>query len=401
MEYRGIQLDESVKLYMKNGEFNKRTKEALDKFIDNIEKVNFKVVSYYKGSGKTVKIQCDKGHILPVWTNSFNKYLSCSTCTEGNIKVAKEKGKERLLKMLKKNNHELKSEYINNNTSVLIDFKCNHEPQLMVPLNYMNRKNNHFCTKCSAEKRGLDRFNKAKDSLILLVANRKHKLISEYKGNRKKVIIDFCCGHEPYELIAGNYIREHTTNCPKCPIEKSIRAKNEFVKLLKENGHDLLSEYKRDRDKVLIDFKCDHKPNWIRPYAYKFGTRCPYCSESKGEKIIREWLETNRIKHFTQYKLPNKKWRYDFYIPSENVIIEVQGIQHYKYVEYFHKTKENFYKQANDYDSKWAYARLKLGFNFIEVNYKEGKPELALERFIEAYNEYRPIEEPEKQLSMF
>ena len=43
----------------------------------------------------------------------------------------------------------------------------------------------------------------------------------------------------------------------------------------------------------------------------------------------------------------------------------------------------------------------KLGINFIEVNYKEGNPELALERFIKAYNEYRPIEELEKQLNMF
>ena len=163
-------------------------------------------------------------------------------------------------------------------------------------------------------------------------------------------------------MVRPSNYRSNPT-CRACNAEAVHKRFTEsFITLVKSRKHELLSPYVHNTEKVLIDFKCGHEPHWIRPRDYKHkNVFCPKCTESKGEKIIREWLETNQIEHFTQYKLSNKRWRYDFYIPSENLIVEVQGLQHYKFVEYFHKTKENFYKQANEYNDKWAYARLKLG----------------------------------------
>lgn len=48
-----------------------------------------------------------------------------------------------------------------------------------------------------------------------------------------------------------------------------------------ENGHALLSEYKNNHTKVLIDFKCGHGVIAIDPTAYKTGNRCPKCATKR------------------------------------------------------------------------------------------------------------------------
>ena len=318
MEYRGIQLDESVKLYNKDESYNKKTKGALDSLADS----------------------------------------------------------------LAKKNHVLLSEYKDNRSKVLIDFKCDHEPHLIRPQDY---KRGRGCPMCGVFTYTELPSEQAKKKFIEMIRNNNHKLLSEYKNRKEKVLIDFDCGHELHLIRPQDYKR--CRGCPMCGKSSSEQTKKEFSKLIKSNGHRLLSEYKSAKEKVLIDFDCDHEPHLIRPNDYKKGHACPKCKESKGEKIIRKWLDENNINHITQYMLPNRNWRYDIYIPSKNLIIEVQGLQHFQFVKYFHKTKENFYKQANDYNKKWGYACNRLGYNYMEVDYREAKPELALERFLEEFNE--------------
>ena len=50
---------------------------------------------------------------------------------------------------------------------------------------------------------------------------------------------------------------------------------------------------------------------------------------------IENFGKNNNIKYISQYN-PNwaKKYRYDFYLPDYNTIIECQGIQHYKPVDF-------------------------------------------------------------------
>ena len=89
----------------------------------------------------------------------------------------------------------------------------------------------------------------------------------------------------------------------------------------------------------MIDFNCGHDPNWIKPHNLKNNRECPICSESKGEKAIRLYLENNEIKFKQEYKFENCKYKnqlpFDFYIPEYNLCIEFDGEQHYKAFEYF------------------------------------------------------------------
>lgn len=64
------------------------------------------------------------------------------------------------------------------------------------------------------------------------------------------------------------------------------------------------------------------------------GNGCPQCSESKGEKEVRNYLNNNRIIYVPEYKFHDCRnilpLPFDFYLPDYNVLIEYDGIIHYK-----------------------------------------------------------------------
>ena len=56
----------------------------------------------------------------------------------------------------------------------------------------------------------------------------------------------------------------------------------------------------------------------------------------------------------------------DFYIDELNLAAEVQGDQHYQFVEWFHRTKENFQKQL-DRDAKKSLICRQRGIKLFEI----------------------------------
>lgn len=69
--------------------------------------------------------------------------------------------------------------------------------------------------------------------------------------------------------------------------------------------------------------------------------KCTKCTVyfSYLEDTIDKWLELNNIEHIRQYIIKECKYKlplpFDFYLPKYNVLIEVQGEQHYKPVDKF------------------------------------------------------------------
>ena len=73
---------------------------------------------------------------------------------------------------------------------------------------------------------------------------------------------------------------------------------------------------------------------------------------TKGEEKIFTILKKNKIA-FEQEKsfqdLKKGLFRFDFYLPKDNIAIEVDGAQHWKHIKHFHKTRQNFiHAQEND-----------------------------------------------------
>lgn len=112
------------------------------------------------------------------------------------------------------------------------------------------------------------------------------------------------------------------------------------------------------------------------PWTHLRGSgACPLCSSSKGEALIRTWLENNNVKFDTQYKLPNEnmfcKRQYllaDFYLPDLNLIIEMNGEQHYQPVEHFNTNDWTFEDQQIRDDTFRAYCKTHK-ISLLEIKY--------------------------------
>lgn len=84
--------------------------------------------------------------------------------------------------------------------------------------------------------------------------------------------------------------------------------------------------------------KCNHA--WCCIIKDKVnGSDCPKCNESRGEKALSYFLEKNSICYEREKKFDNCKYKnllkFDFYLPKENILIEYDGIQHYKETKQF------------------------------------------------------------------
>lgn len=122
------------------------------------------------------------------------------------------------------------------------------------------------------------------------------------------------------------------------------------------------------------------KGTWSSSYSYTPSVRSSRRGppkESKGEIECRRVLED-------LFKKPFSKERPDFlrnpvtgnaynceldcYNPELNLAVEYNGVQHYKYVPYFHRTKDAFYNQK--YRDQWKKRTCNdYGVNLIEVPY--------------------------------
>ena len=146
-----------------------------------------------------------------------------------------------------------------------------------------------------------------------LVKDNGHKLLSDYMDNKTKVLIDFNCGHEPHWISVGNYKSGH--GCPKCAGKCPEQDKEDLIKLINENGHKLLSDYVNNSTKVLIDYNCGHEPNWITPNSYKKGQRCPKCAGQCPEQAKEELINLinkNGHKLLSEYINASTKVLIDF-----------------------------------------------------------------------------------------
>lgn len=98
---------------------------------------------------------------------------------------------------------------------------------------------------------------------------------------------------------------------------------------------------------------------------------------SKGEQKIATILTQNHIKYEREYSFPdllglkNIPLRFDFAVFQKGKLyccIDYDGIQHYKYVKYFHKNLMNF-RKAKEWDRRKNAYCLKNKIPFIRIPY--------------------------------
>lgn len=200
----------------------------------------------------------------------------------------------------------------------------------------------------------------------------------KYVDGKGKIIIG-CKVHGDFEQAASEHIRGR--GCYEC--NGIIRlTTEEFIERAKKVHGDRYEysqvDYVNAHDKVKIICK-KHEPFYQSPANHLKGTGCPVCCSSKGELAINKILTKHNVEFIQEYCIPNQSYRfkYDFYIPKLNLIIEYHGMQHYVPIEFFGGEEELDKIILRDKVKKFIAKELK--YNYIEISYKSFKDALEEE----------------------
>lgn len=164
--------------------------------------------------------------------------------------------------------------------------------------------------------------------------------------------------------------------CSQCGLGHRILKTNEyFLKEIEEkyqNEYIPLDNYKNAKTKIRVKHsKCNFIFK-ITPDNLLQGKGCPRCNRynSIGSKTIEKWLKENNFKY---EKEKNFNWigkkRYDFFVPSVNLLIEFNGIQHYKPIDFFLQNRT--FEEQLDSDKEKEKKAIEHGYNFLIIKYDE------------------------------
>lgn len=249
---------------------------------------------------------------------------------------------------------------------------CGKELHSSSVQNFLNKQT--LCT-CLNPRSSDYKHNKNKELILKLCEDNpdiEWKSFS-YRQNTKKYSVQvhcLLCGSD-FEKDWESFMINQT--CPYCQSKHNLNTAGFQTMLPAE--YTLVSEYTGTENKVLIKHQCGFiwkiKPHiFVGKLAHGY-IGCPHCNHkrSKGEQKIARFLERNNIKYYNEYIFPwssNSKFRYDFYVPDYNLIIEYMGEQHYKEINFYHDTLEERqeYDQIKEKEAKeHSYNYLVIPFN--------------------------------------
>lgn len=203
------------------------------------------------------------------------------------------------------------------------------------------------CPICGNEKRQMIRTS-LKDFLLKsfeIHGNNFSYSKVDYKGSSNKVTT-ICnkCGTEfqqsPSKHLSGR-------GCPNCKLINLSKKFRMSIETFKEKGNEI-HNFRYNYDKVKfnnlhdkISIICPEHGEFLQEaQSHLLGCRCPICAKSSHlEDYVRNILNENSIMAEEQkswdWLVYNSKQYVDFYLPDYNIIIECQGIQHFKSVDFF------------------------------------------------------------------
>jgi hypothetical protein len=94
------------------------------------------------------------------------------------------------------------------------------------------------------------------------------------------------------------------------------------------------------------------------------------CNGSGGEQLVAAALDLLKLQYISQYSLPGQTFKYDFAtgIKGMNSTIEWDGGQHFRFIEHFHSTQEEFLHRR-DCDCQKTKNILNLNCKMIRIDH--------------------------------
>lgn len=203
--------------------------------------------------------------------------------------------------------------------------------------------NKSGCPVCSFKRAGEklskspEEFAKEFDGLH----NGEFELLTDYVRSSKKVLVRHnsgACDYHEFEATPNNLISKKS-GCPKCA-NNIKRDTNQFQhEVFKAVGDEykVIGNYTSGHEKIsMIHVICGHTYE-VTPNKFLVqGRRCPNCKESKGERAIKDFLDSYGYRYKREVKLEGcehvNPLRFDFAVYTGDKImclIEFDGEQHF------------------------------------------------------------------------
>ena len=264
--------------------------------------------------------------------------------------------------------------------------KCDCGNYIVARRDQLTRKNNpkKSCIECfkkEISKRSLKNETGNKYGYLTVLYRVENLLKKEGKWHCK------CdCGNECD--VIGSHLRNGTTQSCGC---KKFESHNAIDETGKRYGNLIVIEPVGKKDGTHIFWKCKCDCGNIvevnGSYLRNGATRSCGCLKSKKEKEITELLINNNILFKKEYSIPgltgtkNGLLRFDFAIFNNDGtishLLEYDGIQHFKKVDWFDSTQDFKDRVEND-KRKNEYCK-NNNIKLIRINYKE---EISLDKIM-------------------
>jgi very-short-patch-repair endonuclease len=166
--------------------------------------------------------------------------------------------------------------------------------------------------------------------------------IDGYVNNKSNITVRHNkCGHI-FTPRMDNFFNS-STKCPKCAGKCKLtidEVKRRFHNLYSDDYSLIIEDEPKNNDTLLtINHNCGNTWTAILSNILYKNTGCPFCKISRGERLIKTYLDDNKINYKMEYRfkdLKNKRLLpFDFYLKDFNMCIEFDGIQHFEPIEFF------------------------------------------------------------------
>ena len=263
-----------------------------------------------------------------------------------------------------------------------VKMQCNKHPQYQTVITLAGLKKHHFCPYCALELGHTQGQKIPYDVVKQDFQEAGYELLTsetEYKNCLQK--LTFICPKHGKQQIKYGHLREGK-RCRLCGIEKNAERQRLSVEKvdyeLKRRGFIWLDKQYKDNTTPL-KLSCVKHNDKIFYITYTHivnaKTKCPFCNNiSRGEKEIYRILQEHGVDFIYQqkmrdlYRYKGQYFSYDFYIPSQNLLIEYQGEYHNK-VTSFNDEKHLADQQKRD-KIKREYAKTN-GYKLLEIWYMD------------------------------
>lgn len=354
----------SEKERLSHEEILSRVKKATNDTIDILETT--------KGASHKAKARCKVcGYTWnAVIGNIANGKTGCPKCHKVRRRTREEAEQELYEKFNGK--IEMVGEY--KTAKAKTTFRCN-ECGYVFEHNLGNLLRQHDCPNCSGNRNytheeAVEKLNKSHNGNIVMM--------EKYVRNTDRMLFHCnVCGNEwrttPSDTLRGKH------GCPKCA-GKQEYTEDEIIKKIHDasNGDiEVIGNPKGVRNYVEVHCKkCGHTWEALPTHLFR-GVGCPICSPtSKGEDTAYEWLKEHFNGDFISYKkfddltgTGGGLLSYDFYIPSKNMCIEMQGRQHYEPVSRF--GGEPQFQTQQEHDRRKRQYCIDNGITLLEIPYTD------------------------------